>query len=560
MGKWVSSVRICFCQQSAHNFYLWQGVSLLCFTMESSVSHQDSYLQYIKQSAPNIEVGSLSQITHILENTSWENPNSSSDWNNVAVVALAEAEQYSDDMETRSLYLEMAFDALNNGLELEQHPLCAAHLALVHSMIGETQRAIEIAFNTFINTLYVAYESTNTDSQYLVYLFPKQQGLSKSDYQLTQTALYRQSSYQQALIVLSQVLCSSQLVFYNAVGRRFLQLASQVIPESASIALQLGISSLMANEWEGILHLHRAKQLAPYSSATHQALYLTYRDLNQIETANYWLKLSQEFYQRNPQSPDWQWTQLETENAFTYVPFEGLAMAVEPSLRSIVTSLLIGEGEWFEKEMEFWRHFIKPGMTVIDVGANAGVYTFSAALQVGSEGRVLAVEPFSSCVNYLKETCRVNKLTQVTVCSGAASNFNGTVKLLLHNASELNEVVSSEAAENMLDSRFEEAECFTLDSLVEREKLERVDILKIDAENHELAVLEGSNKILSEMAPIILYENIAGSKGSNFQVAEYLNKLGYQLFKYQPYLQNLVPLELLEDIQGHLNLIAFPNK
>ncbi|WP_233787730.1 FkbM family methyltransferase [Dulcicalothrix desertica] len=524
------------------------------------MSNQDSYLQYIKQTVPGIEVGTLSRITNVIENTSWENPSSSSDWNNVAVVALAEAEQYSDEMETRTLYLEMAFDALNSAFELEQHPLCAAHLALVHSMIGETQRAIEIAFNTFINTLQLAYENANTDSEYLVYLSPKQQGLLKLDYQFTQTALYKQNSYQQALVVLSQVLCNSQLVFYNAVGRRFLQLASQVIPDSASIALQLGISSLMASEWEGMLHLHRAKQLAPYSSAAYQALYLTYRDLNQTETANYWLKLSQEFYQQNPQSPDWQWTQLQTENTFTYVPFEGLTMAVEPSLRSIVTSVLIGEGEWFEKEMEFWRHFIKPGMTVIDVGANAGVYTFSAALKVGVEGRVLAVEPFSGCVNYLKETCRVNQLTQVTVCSGAASNFNGTVKLLLHNASELNEIVSSEAAESMADAPFEEAECFTLDSLVEREKLERVDILKIDAENHELAVLEGSTNILSEMAPVILYENIAGSKGSNYQVAEYLNKLGYQLFRYQPYLQNLIPVESLEDIQGHLNLIAFPSK
>ncbi|BAZ16563.1 methyltransferase [Calothrix sp. NIES-4071] len=521
------------------------------------MSHQDSYLQYVKQIAPKIDVGSLSRITNIIENTLWENANSSSDWNNVAVVALTEAERYSSEMETRALYLEMAFDALNNALELEQHPLCAAHLALIHSMIGETQRAIEIAFNAFINTLQLADENTNTDSQYLVYLFP-QQGLSKSDYQLTQAALYTQNSYQQALVVLSQVLCSSQLVFYNAVGRRFLQLAAQVIPNSANIALKLGIASLMANEWEGMLHLHRAKQLAPYSSVTHQALYLAYRAFNQIETANYWLKLSQELYQQNPQSSDWQWTQLKSDNAFTYVPFEGLTMAVEPSLRSIVTSVLIGEGEWFEKEMEFWRHFIKPGMTVIDVGANAGVYTFSAALQVGSEGRVLAVEPFSSCVNYLTETCRVNKLSQVTVCSGAASNFNGTVKLLLHNANEMNEVISSEAAANMPNASFEEAECFTLDSLVEREKFERVDILKIDAENHELAVLEGSTKILSEMAPVILYENIAGSKGSNYQVAEYLNKLGYQLFRYQPYLQNLIPINSLEEIQGNLNLIAFP--
>jgi len=33
--------------------------------------------------------------------------------------------------------------------------------------------------------------------------------------------------------------------------------------------------------------------------------------------------------------------------------------------------------------MEIWRDEIKSGMTVIDVGANVGVYTFTAANRVG---------------------------------------------------------------------------------------------------------------------------------------------------------------------------------
>jgi FkbM family methyltransferase len=223
-------------------------------------------------------------------------------------------------------------------------------------------------------------------------------------------------------------------------------------------------------------------------------------------------------------------------------------------LRSIVTSVLLAEGDWFEAEMEFWRNQLQPGMTVIDVGANVGVYTFSAAQKVGSTGKVVAIEPFSGCVRCLRETQRLNRFDWVTICAGAASDHHGTSYLSLQAASELNEVVAEAGAEG----EFEQITCFPLDSLIKTAAINRVDWLKIDAEGHEMQVLAGSERILTEFAPGIIYENIAGDKGSNTQVAEYLQAKGYRLFRYQPYLQNLIPIELIEQLQGNLNIIALP--
>jgi FkbM family methyltransferase len=205
--------------------------------------------------------------------------------------------------------------------------------------------------------------------------------------------------------------------------------------------------------------------------------------------------------------------------------------------------------------MEFWRQQIQPGMTVLDVGANVGVYTFSAARQVGSTGRVLAIEPFSGCVQCLQETRRINEMDWVTICAGAASDRPGKTKLSLHAASELNEIVMDDAIHT---HNFEEVACFTLDSLVELENLIQVDWLKIDAEGHEVKVLEGCINLICQFSPGILYENIAGNSGSNLPVAEWLRSRGYQLFRYQPYLQNLVPVHALDEIQGNLNIIALP--
>jgi FkbM family methyltransferase len=217
---------------------------------------------------------------------------------------------------------------------------------------------------------------------------------------------------------------------------------------------------------------------------------------------------------------------------------------------------LLGEGDWFESEMEFWRGWLKPGMTVIDVGANAGVYTFSAATRVGSGGKVIAIEPFPACVSYLKETCRVNEFDWVKVYGAAASDRAGQIRLSVCGASELNEVIAEDVA--VEPGQAVEVACLTLDSLIDTEQLTAVDFLKLDAEGHEINVLRGAQRLLAEFSPVILYENIAGAQGSNVEVAQFLIEHGYQLNVYQPYLQQLTALDSLNELGGQLNIVAMP--
>jgi|GEM_PF-263497 len=527
--------------------------------MESSFSPIDGYWQYLESIGLNRDSSELSLVATSIEGTCWDNPTSALELNNFAVLALIEAEQCEESY-LRGLSLEMALEALNNGVELGEHPLCIAHLALLQTMTGEMELGMHGVFSALLNTLQPAYVNEQTIPPGIVYLPPANSGKDSRCEQLAQI-LPAEDGYTQALLLLSEVLCRSQLVFYNQTGLRFLHLAAQISPSSAAINLKLGISSLVNHQWEGILYLHRARELAPDSAAIMQTLYLAYRDLGQMHTANSWMEMARSLSQGNLSNLDGKWTELASDSSITYIPFEEqLSLVVEPSFRSLVTSVLLAEGDWFEKEMEFWRSWIKPGMTVIDVGANVGVYTFSAALRVGSEGCVLAVEPFSGCVRCLQETCRINQLDWVKVCAGAASDRNGIVKLGLHGANELNEIIGGDAQITNPGIPVEKVDCFSLDSLVEQENISQVDFLKIDAEGHELQVLAGSNKLIKRYSPIILYENIAGSKGSNLAVANFLQSIGYQLFRYQPYLQQLIPITSIEDLQGKLNLIALPKE
>ncbi|MBD2082442.1 FkbM family methyltransferase [Leptolyngbya sp. FACHB-17] len=495
----------------------------------------ERYSQYLEHHAIVLQPKIRQSIQQGLEGTEAEQPQSALERNNVAIAALIEAEQC--DPPFRGVLLDTAIELLSPVIQ--EHPLCAAHFALIQCLVGNTSEAINLAFSTFIQTL-----EADSFAMGAVYL---------PERSLLETVLRADTGKMQALCLLSVVLQQSQLVFYNSPGLRFLNLSTQVLPPNRSTALKLGVASFINFRWEGLAALYQAKQLDPTHPQVLQALFLAYRELRQPKSATRWLEIAQTL--RSDKMNAWRWVDTSIDNDITYLPFENSVLAVEASFRSIVTSVLIAEGDWFEKEMEFWRSQIQAGMTVIDVGANVGVYTFSAADRVGKTGCVIAVEPFSGCVRCLEETRRINDFSQVRICAGAASDRVGTAKLSLQSASELNEVIEAESdTENA-----EVIKCFTLDSLIETEQINRVDFLKIDAEGHEMQVLKGSDRILSEFRPTILYENIAGSKTTNLPVAEYLIAKNYRLFWYQPFVQELVAVETLDDLQGNLNVIALPH-
>ncbi len=519
--------------------------------MESNFNHTDCYFQYIQKVCPSLSIDALSYIAAISANTSWENPKSALDFNNIAVVALIEAEQ-CENLDLRATYLDMAFEALNSGSQMDNHPLRAIHLAVLYNMVGDEREALNTAYTVFLKSLQAGYTATEKIPLGLFYLPANRKISVGKRYEQIENIFQSKDGYTQSFLILGEVLCQSNLYFYNLAALQMLQIAIQLLPDSAYVNFKLGIANLVNGRLEGILNLHRTRKILLESAFVIQALYLAYRDAGELESADFWFNYAREFHQQNSESLNWRWAALAVNSQFTYVPFDGsLLMAVEASFHSLVTSVLIAEGDWFEKEMEFWRSWLQPGMIVIDVGANVGVYTFSAARRVGSSGRVLAVEPFSACVSFLSETCRINNLSWVKICAGAASDRNGTKQLSLHTHSELNKVTLSDTETATELNSSESVTCFSLDSLAEQENLSHVDFIKIDVEGHEMQVLIGSEQILNQFFPIIIYEH-----NGNFSVANFLTSKGYQLFYYKPYVQQLIPIKDAEDFQSQLNIIA----
>lgn len=508
----------------------------------------DVYLAYLCRANPDFDLGNLDRVGAIFEQTNWQTPSLPLDFNNLAVMALVQAEDATPP--ERLVLLGQAFGWLQQG---GAHPLCLVHAKLAANLTGQMETLWSPSLLLLLETLQF-FTLDKVLSPGLVYLPSPEIDQSRQSGHLIETLLTAQSAQEQALELLSEVISRANLCFYSESGLRSLRIQAQFFPSDPATLLKLGIAHWLNAQAESLVYLHRAHHLVPHHPKVLQALHLMYCTLQATQPAAAWQQ--QGVTHSVSTGLDWAWTQIPPEQPFTYLPFEGdMVLATERTLSSIVTSVLLAEGDWFEKEMEFWRVHIQPGMVVIDVGANAGVYTFSAARRVGSQGRVIAIEPFLGCQRCLQETCRINAFEWVTVYAGAASDRTGTLNLSIGSLSELNAVVSDEAiAENNTENRIEEVACITLDDLVMQEQLTRVDIIKLDAERHEIPVLQGSERLLREFRPIILYEN------SGVDVADFLRARGYTLYYYQPYLQNLVQIQTNDDhAHTELNLIALPH-
>src|SRR5258708_3604720 len=80
-----------------------------------------------------------------------------------------------------------------------------------------------------------------------------------------------------------------------------------------------------------------------------------------------------------------------------------------------------------EKLAYVWR-VVRPGTTVLDVGAHAGFYTLALAARVGSEGQVIAIEPDTRNASLLRRHLAMNRVENVRLIEAAACDHDGTVR------------------------------------------------------------------------------------------------------------------------------------
>jgi FkbM family methyltransferase len=141
---------------------------------------------------------------------------------------------------------------------------------------------------------------------------------------------------------------------------------------------------------------------------------------------------------------------------------------------------------------------LREGMTVMDVGANLGLYSLLISRAVGPSGKVYAFEPVPEIFARLKEHIALNNATNVIPVPIALSDEKGKAKMSVRGGeSSLFRRVSDE---------FVEVPTERLNDFVEREGIGRVDAIKLDVEGAELHVIRGADKTIRRFKPIMMVE------------------------------------------------------
>jgi len=165
----------------------------------------------------------------------------------------------------------------------------------------------------------------------------------------------------------------------------------------------------------------------------------------------------------------------------------------------------------------------RPGFTVLDIGANIGAHALRLSRIVGESGRVYAFEPTDYAYKKLVHNISLNKFKNIIPIQIVLSDKN-LLRQSIHFRSSWPTKGNPIEQESIVD--------FTkLDDLCKREKIEHVDLIKLDVDGNEYSVIMGAESLLKNQYPCILME-VWGLNFSDDLINPFivLKQFGYRFF------------------------------
>ncbi len=193
-------------------------------------------------------------------------------------------------------------------------------------------------------------------------------------------------------------------------------------------------------------------------------------------------------------------------------------------------------GVYESDTVQLFRALAKPGMTIIDVGANVGQYTLLAASIAGPRGVVHAFEADATNFRRLQGNVMQNQFEAISLNLVALSDHAGCVTLYSSK--------NDNAGEHSL-FRFDPEmsgvtiPAITLDGYMETAGIGSsgsLDIIKIDVQGAEAMVLHGAESTLRTHRPHVICEFeerwLTGMGSSTTQLKAWLRSIGYDAYRY----------------------------
>jgi FkbM family methyltransferase len=189
--------------------------------------------------------------------------------------------------------------------------------------------------------------------------------------------------------------------------------------------------------------------------------------------------------------------------------------------------------EWEPRLYAAFKQALRPGMTVLDVGASFGLYSLAAARVVGPAGRVYAFEPAVRSAAALRRHLDWNAAgDRVEVVEAAVGDTDGEVTFWDQDtsfvASLLHAMARQEEDSYAASIRRRRVPSVSLDAFC-RDRAVDPEIVKVDVEGAEPSVLRGAAELLRRRHALLFLELHFGAaaRGTALQASIELQRAGW---------------------------------
>jgi FkbM family methyltransferase len=231
---------------------------------------------------------------------------------------------------------------------------------------------------------------------------------------------------------------------------------------------------------------------------------------------------------------------------------------------------VIRRGNWEPYETSIFYKYLKPGILVIDAGANFGHFSLIAANKIGEKGQVIAFEPEPVLFSHLKRNAELVAFNNITVINGALGEKETTAYLYFDAE---NRGGHSLTEKNILKKAHKiKVPLYQLDTFLEKQENHLpLGLMKLDTQGSEGLIFAGAWQSIQRDRPVIITEfcpNFLMNLNKNpTELLERFIKLGYRLSIIDEKREELIPvtspdfrswLSISNKEDVHLNLLLEP--
>lgn len=186
---------------------------------------------------------------------------------------------------------------------------------------------------------------------------------------------------------------------------------------------------------------------------------------------------------------------------------------------------LVQYGEFSPGELALFKRYVRPGMLVVDVGANLGALTVPLARLVGETGAVIAIEPQRLTYQALCGNLALNSIKNTLAFHCALGAEEGTITVPNLDVDHVNNFGALALGHHERGAIVPQT---TLDALIG----DVCHFVKIDVEGMEREVLAGAHETIAKCRPVLYVENDREQHSAG--LIDDLRQLGYRLWWHRP--------------------------